>query len=388
MSLVPALITPSLLIWARETSGYNIAEVAGKLHVPPDRIVKWESGESQPTITQAKKLATIYNRSLAVFYLPYPPGTASPPPDYRRFSSVSEGLGPRLRYEIRKALYRREIAVQILEERKELPPAFALGASMEEPSALVAKRLRDALSLSIDDQKKWKTPNQAFKEWIYALEKLGVLVFQTQGGVWGVTEDEMWGASIYEPLFPIVVINGRLSPTAKIFTLMHEYTHLALRTSGICDMDEREQVEVFCNRVAGEILVPASDLLDVWSHLSINEEPADDQIKMLAKRYSVSHEAVVRRLLILGQVSKEFYQTKRDQYLQEISDIREARKANKKPIRVCQSTLILRRNGFRYTGIILDAYHSSVISLGQVSRYLDMNLKHFDRVQDVMMASM
>lgn len=67
-------IEPSILIWARESLGLSIAEVASKLDKDKETVRQWEIGKTTPTLAQLEKLAyTIYKRPLAVFFLQRPP---------------------------------------------------------------------------------------------------------------------------------------------------------------------------------------------------------------------------------------------------------------------------------------------------------------------------
>ena len=68
-----AEITPSVLAWARNTLGLGLVDAAKRLKVPKDKIEGWERGLGRPSIPQAEKLAALYRRPLAVFYMPAPP---------------------------------------------------------------------------------------------------------------------------------------------------------------------------------------------------------------------------------------------------------------------------------------------------------------------------
>jgi IrrE N-terminal-like domain len=95
--------------------------------------------------------------------------------------------------------------------------------------------------------------------------------------------------------------------------------HILLRQSPLCDLHEdrspsTDDVEVFCNEIAGNILVPASALKRELNALGLGSaKPAESEIENLSRRFSVSREVVVRRLLTTGRVSLNFYQSKRDQ---------------------------------------------------------------------------
>ena len=57
------------------------------------------------------------------------------------------------------------------------------------------------------------------------------MVFQTGE----ITLEEMRGFTIAERRLPVIVLNAKDSPRGRIFTLMHELTHLMLGQDGVCD---------------------------------------------------------------------------------------------------------------------------------------------------------
>ncbi|MGK7889424.1 MAG: multiprotein-bridging factor 1 family protein [Leptolyngbyaceae cyanobacterium] len=67
-------IQPKILVWARETAGYSLEEVAQKLKRDLADIADWETGKSAPTYAQLEKLAyELYKCPLAIFFFPEPP---------------------------------------------------------------------------------------------------------------------------------------------------------------------------------------------------------------------------------------------------------------------------------------------------------------------------
>ncbi len=70
---IPALVSPPLLAWAREQSGYAPEPVAKRLSIKPERLLAWERGDLKPTVRQAEELARFYQRPFGVFFLPQPP---------------------------------------------------------------------------------------------------------------------------------------------------------------------------------------------------------------------------------------------------------------------------------------------------------------------------
>jgi len=82
-----ALPNPELLVWARESMGLDHENVASRLKIQSATVQSWELGSKKPSLTQLRRLADIYKRPLAVFYLPERPRDFQPLKDFRRGAS-------------------------------------------------------------------------------------------------------------------------------------------------------------------------------------------------------------------------------------------------------------------------------------------------------------
>lgn len=81
--MVEALVKPELLVWGRDSAGFSVDMAAKKINVKPEKLASWESGEARPTFAQLIKLAQVYKRPVAVFYLPTPPKNVAVLHDFR-----------------------------------------------------------------------------------------------------------------------------------------------------------------------------------------------------------------------------------------------------------------------------------------------------------------
>jgi transcriptional regulator with XRE-family HTH domain len=114
---------PTVLKWARETrfgSKFETLEAHGVdswTEISPTLIAEWEKGVGQPSFGQVRKLAEIYKRPLAVFFLSTPPEEKRNPPDLRTIGSQdNKALSPEALLVIRKARRTQEIAAVLSEE--------------------------------------------------------------------------------------------------------------------------------------------------------------------------------------------------------------------------------------------------------------------------------
>ena len=252
---IEALVKAELLTWARDAAGLSVKEAAQKVHVAPQRLEQWERGERRPTINQLFKLADAYKRPLGVFFLPQPPAEEPGPPDFRRFHTPrGAALSPELRLAIRTAHLKRRTALELFNDLGQKPPSISVQAQLGQDPEQVAADLRRKLGTN---------PNfagdarQHFNHWRSTLEAAGVLVFQAEK----IDVEEMRGFSITDRPLAVVVVNIKDAFAAKTFSLFHETAHILLGKSGLCNFEEDDdpdpqRVEVFCNHVAGAMLVP------------------------------------------------------------------------------------------------------------------------------------
>jgi Zn-dependent peptidase ImmA (M78 family)/transcriptional regulator with XRE-family HTH domain len=381
MPRIEALPEPKLLIWARERAGYTVDEAAGRLPVRPERLAEWEAGSARPTVKQLRRLGGIYNYPLAIFYLPEPPRGPQPVRDHRRiYGEQPEGLSPALRKEIDIADDRRQLALELLSLQGEDPPTLRLRASLREDPDTVAARFRRTLGITLDQQFAWRDRYAGFNAWRDAIEEVGALVLQMTD----VKVVEARGFSLAERPLPAVVANIKDTPRARSFTLIHELTHVALHESGVCTLDDAERLEVFCNRVAGTVLVPADALRAeqiVRAH-GAGPEWKDPEIEALARRFSVSREVVLRRLLILGRTDQAFYQRKRDEYAEQYREIEERRKREEqKPRPIPRDLIAVARSGQFLSALVLGSYAQGRITASDVADYFGIRIKHLAAVE-------
>ncbi len=384
---VEAMVKPELLIWARQSAGYDLSEAARKAHVKPEKLVKWEQGEARPTIRQLRELGRIYKRPLAVFYLPEPPQDFQPLRDYRRLpSGVVVEASPALRFEIRRAHDRRETALQLYEDLGEIPPPFAFSVSLGDDPEYAAGLLRDLLGITYEEQIKWKDEYEALNRWRLAIEQQGVLVFQASG----IDLGEMRGFSISDLPLPVIAVNSRDFPRARVFTMLHEFGHIALQAGGLCEWDldepvgrlgDAQRIEMFCNRLAGATMVPQAELLrEEIVAAKQDVRWTNDDLAILVSRYQATREVILRRLLITGRITREYYQQRRDEFQREFADYRRPTKGFVLPH---QKTLA--SAGRLFVQLALSSYHQDKITASDLADLLDVRLNHVAKIEQALL---
>lgn len=378
-----ALVEPKMIAAARAQSGMPEDVAAKKIGIPHERLNAWETGQVRPTLRQLRKAARVYRQSLAFFYLPAVPEDLTPSlSDFRRLPKTkARTVSFELVLELREASIRREIALDLIQAYGGtwVEPEFGFSPDTSENPEVVGRRLREYLQVDFETQKRWTSKREAFNEWRRAAESHGILVFQAAS----VGTDEMRGFSIAKSPLPVVVVNRGDAYVGRIFSLLHEIIHLGLRMSALCNLREGstssggDTIEVYCNHVAGAAIVPAPELQqDVEALSRRGFQPwQDTSIEHLAKIFSTSCEVIVRRLLILELVTKDFYENKRAEYL-------EKRPPTEKGKGFAPPAVdAVSKAGHAYTRLVIQSMYDNIITPNDASDYLGIRLKHFESVE-------
>ena len=387
-----AKIAPAVLVWARSSAGYEVEEAAAKLKVTSERLAAWERGDDQPSIPQLRSLAGLYKRPLAVFYLPEPPLYFQPMHDFRRLPEFgSRRYSPGLMLEMRTAQQRRILALELLDEVGDKPTPFQLTATGKVDPEQAGLTIRQALGITDEMQRRWKDTLTAFRHWRSSIEAQGVLVFEATR----FESDEASGFAYWADALPFIVINHKDEYPRRIFSLLHELAHLMLHQSGVSESDIESprapadaKIEMFCNQVAAAALMPRDAFL---AETLIAQQPAgardwpDEVIDILATRYSVSREAIVRRLLRFGRTSEAFYGRKRAQYATEYqarrAREREEAKAKDAGIPRNMPRETIAAYGRPFVRAVLQNYYQERITLSDVSGYLGVKVRHIPAIE-------
>ena len=333
---------------------------------------------------QAKSLAKQYRVPFAYFYLPDTPQKAKrlDKVDYRTFGNWGiEEMSRELRWSLRDIEERRDTMVELYQESELEPVPFTLNLSVDSTEETLAMQLRNILSLSDDIQIKFRKPEVALSYCIAKLEEQDFLVFQAAK----IHPNEMRGLSVAYDTFPIIALNRKDEPSARLFTLLHELVHIVTRTSGTCnDMSQDKsrvgQIELLCNKIAGLTLVP-TEQLKLSKHIqSIQQYGLNDTyIAALARDFAVSREVILHRLWDIGIIEKTTYFETLNRYSEEYIAYKSRKKADGfLPPALDKGTQV----GKLYTKAVMSAYHADKLSPREASNYLlGLRVKHFGAIE-------
>ena len=370
-----------VLIWARESLAITRNQVSEKTTISAKRLIQLEEGEKQPTLDELKELSKTYKRTIATLLLSHPPKEKPLPADRRTVDSKDLGnFHEKTIMAIRKA---RALAQSFVELRQELGieiPKLNTGASIKELPQEVAIRIRKLLKLG--EIREFKDINQALEAYIERVETLGVTVFQLS-----LTQDKLRGFSIVDEVIPIIGIKrGGEQATAKIFTLFHELGHVLLNEGALCDLSETTNIEIekWCNAFSAEILIPASELLQMEIVLQQKQKNiqvwAKKELIELGNYFHVGPLAILRSLLENKLTTPAFYKEKHQAW----NKPQFGRAKHPEGRNVAKETI--KEKGRTYVSLAFSAFDQNRIDLKDLSDFLGIKLSYIPRTRQLMNA--
>ena len=387
---IDALITPSVMEWARKKAGLDPLAAANKIGRPIDEILKWEAGEIYPSLPQARKAAEVYRRSLAVFFLPEPPFGVSTLRDFRHLPiDRPSDFSPELCSVIQDIEYRQEWLRDYLKEEGVEPLDYIGSASTSMNAKEVGEMIRSKININPENHLSLNSRRDVLNLWINESEKIGINICR-EGGI---DIEEARGFVITDEYAPFIFLNNSDSFTGRLFTLVHELAHLWINAPGISNRfaiqregtNIEENIEVFCNRVASHTLLSESEFQIIWKG-SRGRGNHEDRIYYISNRLKISEEVIARRLLDNMQMTVENYQLLRAKYLDRWRKYKkeEAKKRQSREEGGGPSPHLLRvqKNGKIFTQLVLTTYYNGTISGAEASRLLQWKVNNFHKVAE------
>lgn len=358
-------VAPSVLRWALARAGID-EDVAAHKH-------RWLAGQHKPTFKQLEAFANATHVPTAMLLLKEPPHETLPIPDMRTHggTGVREPSGDLLDTIYlcqRRQDWYREFAIN----EGATPLEFIGSASLDDNPSGVASHLSRLLGTDSDHSR--GRPTDFRHTLVKRIEALGVMVMIS--GIVGnqtrrpLSVDEFRGFALTDPIAPLIFVNNNDAKTAQNFTLVHELAHLVLGHSALSDADAGANhwrgEESWCNAVAAQTLLPAPVLRSMW------REQKHDQLSnvdTVARRFAVSKEVVLHRLLDCGLLDPETHRDLHEQIIAAYDDSTPPAGEEKARGGNYYRTTILRM-GDRFTSALISATLEGRTTYGEAFRLI------------------
>jgi Zn-dependent peptidase ImmA (M78 family) len=264
-------VKPEILVWARETAGFDRADAAEALGLKSARgqtgerrLAALEGGTVAPSTALLTRMAKLYRRPLIAFYLPAPPRKGDRGEDFRRMpGSPAPDFDPNLDALIRSVRSRHDLLVSVLEDEEAPRRTFVGLANLSDSPEATAQSIRAVIGFNLSTFRQASDPGAAFSYLRNRLEAAGIFVLLI--GDLGSHHSKIGaqtfrGYSLAHPIAPLVVINDNDARPAWSFTALHETVHIWLGQSGVSGGAHANRIEQYCNDVAGRLLIPTEDI--------------------------------------------------------------------------------------------------------------------------------
>ena len=370
-------INPKRLQWCMDISNTAIDELSERIHIGEKTLLQAMEQQAVLSVNQLKKIANYFKRGLLFFLDPNEVlEERIYSPQFRTINNKKPIHSYKLRVLIELVEKQRLVYKSLLEDLDEPAksnwlPEFELNTQdIKQASANVRQWL------NLPDEYEFNDLRQA-------VENKGIMVFVFSGykGQWQIDKEEpVRGFSLCYEVLPVIVIKKQASKGAQAFTLMHELAHLLLHQESTLDNEEDlnnyQGREKDANEFAGNLLIPDHFLEEIKINklLDLEVEKYDDYLATFKKRWCVSGEAILVRLLINDKIHQERYKNYKDF----------RKKQNETSIK--NTTIIPRKNRHRepvnmfgrpFVYTVFDSLRNQHITLAKASTYLD-NLKISD----------
>ena len=382
-------INPDVLRWAMVGSGWNAEDLSEKTDLRRESIRRWEMYSAPIKVTDLRKIARTIKRPLSILLLPKPPEEKDLT-DYRKVGGTDIGnLSRKTLAAIRNARYVQFNAGELLKLRSEDAwPNITLRTTKDDPET-VAEAERKHLGPDLGKRSKGEEIDEfvraAYLSLKAKIESFNIFVMQATMDI-----KDARGFALADGYPKVILVNSRDEPRPQLFTLLHEYAHLLLKTDGLCltNLDDFKgqpgkkdvSVERWCNDFAGAIIMPKKAFLrELDGRVDIAPEKA---VASLATKFCTSKTATVVRILNL--LGKDPRRKGYFEYYKMISSkpISEAGGGGGEGGRDMAKECVT-RNGMRYVKMVSDSREKGLITTADMIQYLDLKTKHFEKLGEI-----
>jgi Zn-dependent peptidase ImmA (M78 family) len=357
-----ASINPKVLKWAREAVSVSHSDIVKKLNkksVKEANLIAWEEGTDCPTIDIAKILAKLYGIKFITLYLPDIPKKIKPLKDFRGVSET-DLFSKNFIFLMREIQGKQEWLKEYLVSKGKKNISFINSITVNDD---IKKAVNLLNKLLLSDIKLKPKAEDTLKILVKKIETLGAFVSigNSFNGHYlsAVEPSEARGFAIADKIAPFIFINSKDNKKAQLFTLIHEFCHLLLGESGVSDASSsnRKPVEVFCNKVTAEFLMPTEKFCEVWNTIIVND--LDEKIKILGEKFPTNCLSIIIKIHTLKLIDKNTFNETYNRYKKDYTTkplINQVRDAFSNPY-----IKTFKINGRQFIDAVIGAYNGNEI---------------------------
>ncbi|WP_303839866.1 ImmA/IrrE family metallo-endopeptidase [Apibacter mensalis] len=309
-------INKNMIEWAIKRSGYSTEDFYLKF----PKVKEWIKGQKLPTLKQLENFTHKVNVPFGYLFLDFPPNENLPMPFFRTGKNKATKVSLNVYHTIQIIQDRQEWLTGYLNENDFPDLKFVGKFNVKSDYLEIVNDIRLTLNLKNNWASKQKDWEEALNVLINQIEDAGVIV--TFNGIVGnnttrkIDVSECRGFVLVNKKAPFLFINASDAKAAQMFTLIHELAHVWLgESAGFNNQNmipSNDPIEVLCDKVAAEFLVPELPFKKKW-------ETTNDY-RELSRFFKVSQIVIGRRALDLNLITKKVFFSFYNNYVQEIND--------------------------------------------------------------------
>ncbi len=311
-------INKNLIEWAIIRDGHEIKEY---LDANP-KVKQWLTEDKKPTVKQLEDFSRKIHVPFGYLFLKEPPKEELNFPFFRTGKEATDQVSLNVYDIVQQVQKRQDWLSEYLQEEDHEPLEFVGKFNLETPFKEIVNDIRKTLGLQTNWAGYHNTWERALEFLTIQIEEIGIVT--NFSGIVGnntrrtINVNECRGFVLVDDFAPFMFINSADAKAAQMFTIIHELAHIWIGQSAGFDMQKLlpadDPIELLCDKVAAEFLVPQDYLLSIW------QEEKDFQ--KLNRVFKVSPIVVARRALDLSLISKNDFFSFYNNYINQINNLK------------------------------------------------------------------
>lgn len=307
MATVYVDIQPSIINWV-------VKQLDGKIINDNlmNNIQHWLTGTKKPTFRQIEDLSKKSNIPLGYFFLQNPVEEKVRMIEYRTCDSIQLENPSR---ELIDTIQQMEKVQDWMKEYRQDEGFdknnYVASLKVSDSKNHIVEQIRKDLGLDIDWCTKCNDPRDAFNKIRELLVECNILVLMNgcvgQNTHRPLSLKEFRAFAMIDEFAPLIFINAKDTLTGRLFSLLHEAVHIWLGENDLFNSfnSGEKPVEVICNAVTAEIIVPNVVFLKCWKLDYGNS--FHEKIQNIAKKFCCSDIVIARKALDNHKISQQEY---------------------------------------------------------------------------------
>ncbi|MDP2237058.1 MAG: ImmA/IrrE family metallo-endopeptidase [Bacteroidales bacterium] len=295
-------VNANILSWAIARAGYELQVFTEKY--PKLNIELWLEGEKKPTVKQLEDFSKKVHLPFGYLFLPEPPKEHLPIPFFRSNGNLADKVSINVYDTILLMQQRQDWLRNYLKDNDFEQLGFVGKFRNKTNVKAIVADIRNTLNLPENWASQFRTWQEAQDHIVLHIEDKGIItVFNgvvENNGFRKIPVNECRGFVLVDDMAPFMFINNADWKSAQMFTIVHELAHIWTGHSAGFDFRKLQPaddpIEILCDKVAAEFLVPENNFNEVWSN--------NPSIRDASRFFKVSEIVIARRALDTGKLTK------------------------------------------------------------------------------------